>query len=237
MLPPSARFADPPHMPCTNPLGLTWDQAVEAISSVLQNVPPASVDAIATQYKTPFHILLSTILSLRTRDSVTLAASERLFERVDSVYSIATMSADEIAALIYPVGFYAVKAERIKQICTILIEQYGGEVPNTREALLELPGVGLKTTNLVLSAGFSIPAICVDIHVHRIANRLGFVKTKSPDDTEARLQQTLPKKFWLTINQALVRFGQRVCKPRVPLCSHCPLKLRCPSSRELQTEQ
>lgn len=176
----------------------------------------------------PFQVLIATILSLRTRDETTAQVTPGLFAVLDSPATGATLNPDDVAALIYPVGFYRTKAKSIVEICRILTTEYNGIVPNTRDALLALPGVGLKTANLVLSVGYGIPAICVDIHVHRICNRWQFVTTTTPEQTEAELRQRVPMDAWININQRLVTLGQHICKPTSPLCSSCPIRHLCP---------
>jgi len=162
------------------------------------------------------------MISLRTKDEVTLASSRRLFAAAPSASELALLPPDEIAALIFPAGFYRTKAAHISQVARILTEQYGGRVPDTLAQLTALPGVGLKTANLTLGLGFNIPAICVDTHVHRIANRLGWFRTDTPEQTEARLREILPRNYWIEINSLFVIFGQRLCMPLSPRCSDCP---------------
>jgi endonuclease III len=187
-----------------------------------------SVTLIANLTKKPFNILLSTLISLRTKDEVTLKASLRLFDKVESFKDIMNLSAKEIEKLIYPAGFYITKAKRMKEIAKIIEEEHGGEIPDTMEGLLSLPGVGRKTANLVLILGFNKPGICVDTHVHRISNRLGWVKTKTPEKTEFALMDILPQSYWRMLNDYLVSYGQTVCKPVSPLCSGCGLNKICP---------
>lgn len=165
---------------------------------------------------------------MRTKDDVTLAASERLFERAPNVWSLAALEEEEIAARIYPAGFYRTKARNLRRIAVTLRDDFGGRVPDTEQGLLALSGVGRKTANLVLGLGFSVPAICVDTHVHRIPNRLGMLSTKNPEQTEEALKESLPKEYWIEINGLLVAFGQQVCTPVSPWCSRCPLADRCP---------
>ena len=190
------------------------------------NAPVVSLMA-KRDHRTPFQILISTIISLRTKDEVTAEASERLFKLADNPYDMLKLSEEEIAKAIYPAGFYRNKAKTIKKISQILIEKYNGQVPDTIEELLKLPGVGRKTANLVLALSFNKPAICVDVHVHRITNRLGFVKTKTPEETEQELMKKVPKKYWNKINDLLVAFGQTICKPVSPFCSKCPVSQYC----------
>ncbi|MGC9311686.1 MAG: endonuclease III domain-containing protein [Sediminispirochaetaceae bacterium] len=187
-----------------------------------------SVSEIAGIDRDPYQILISTVLSLRTKDNVTAAAARRLFEAAATPGEMIQLPEKRIQELIYPAGFYRVKAQNIRSISQILLETYNGEVPRSQEALMELPGVGLKTANLTLSLGFQLPYICVDTHVHRISNRLGWVDTKTPIETERALQTVLPKKHWIEINELFVRFGQSVCTPQSPRCSECPLQPGCP---------
>ncbi len=175
----------------------------------------------------PFRILVSTVLSLRTKDDCTAAASERLFALAQSPQEMSALPVETIARTIYPVGFYNTKAKQLKEICEILLEQYAGRVPDEIDELLKLPGVGRKTANLVVTLGFGKPGICVDTHVHRITNRLGYVKTKNPTETEFALRELLPKKYWLVINDLLVTYGQNRCTPQSPRCSECPIAEYC----------
>lgn len=186
-----------------------------------------SVSTVAADYQDPFRTLISTVISLRTKDEVTAAASARLFSRASTAAGIAALSAEDIARLIYPAGFYNTKAHSIREIARVIADRFGGTVPRTREELLGLPGVGRKTANLVLGLGFGIPAVCVDTHVHRIPNRLGLVETETPVDTEQALEESLPREYWIEINGLLVQFGRRVCTPVSPWCSRCPLTHLC----------
>jgi endonuclease-3 len=176
----------------------------------------------------PFRLLVACVISLRTKDEVTAAASGRLFARADSPAGVAALAEKTIARLIYPAGFYNTKARQIREIARRIARDHGGRVPLTREELLAFPGVGRKTANLVLGLGFGVPAICVDTHVHRISNRLGLVKTRTPEETEHALERALPLGFWIDINDLLVTFGQHVCHPTSPRCSTCPVASRCP---------
>ena len=178
--------------------------------------------------RSPFHLLVSCVISLRTKDEVTHEASVRLYQLANTPAELSVLAEEEIANAIYPAGFYNTKASQLRKIGTILVDQHGGEVPGDETALLELPGVGRKTTNLVLGLAFGIPAICVDTHVHRISNRLGLVQTKTPDATEKALQGVLPKDLWIDINDLLVTFGQNQCHPTSPKCTNCPLDDLCP---------
>jgi len=175
----------------------------------------------------PFRVLIACILSLRTQDTTTGPAAARLFAVASTPEAMLQLRAGRIARLIYPVGFYRTKAGVILGICRDLIERFGGRVPDTIDALLTLNGVGRKTANLVVTMGFNKPGICVDTHVHRISNRWGYVKTKTPEQTEAALRSKLPKPYWIEYNDLLVSFGQHLCRPISPLCSQCPVKKFC----------
>jgi len=175
----------------------------------------------------PYRVLISTVISLRTKDEVTRTASERLFERADTPEKMLGLSVEEIGKTIYPAGFYRVKAGNIRTISGILCEQYAGRVPDTLDELLALPGVGRKTANLVITLAYGKPGICVDTHVHRIMNRLGYVHTKTPEKTESALREKLPEAYWIEINDLLVTYGQNLCTPVSPFCSKCRLKDLC----------
>ncbi len=190
------------------------------------NAPVVSL--LAKRTKDPYRILISTIISLRTKDEVTKEASERLFSLADNPYDMIKLSEEEISKAIYPAGFYKNKAKTIKEISKRFIEEFNGKVPSDLETLLSFKGVGRKTANLVLSEGFRIPAICVDTHVHRISNRLGIVSSKTPEETEKQLMEKVPKEYWNKINENLVAFGQTICKPVTPLCFKCPVNNICP---------
>jgi endonuclease-3 len=181
-----------------------------------------------TLKKTPFTTLISCILSLRTKDDVTAKASLRLLKEHNTPEKLLKLPVEKIEQLIYPVGFFRNKSKSIKEICEILIRDYKGEVPKTIDELVELPGVGRKTANIVMVFGFgSKEHIPVDIHCHRIPNRLGWIKTKTPDDSEKALLKILPKKFWEPFNDLFVRFGQNLCVPVSPFCSKCPIYKYC----------
>ncbi len=202
------------------------EKVIELLRGAYKNFKEPVVTEVARD-RDPYRVLVSTVLSLRTKDEVTRDASLRLFKKAPTVYELDKLSEDEISELIYPVGFYRTKAKNLKKIARIIIQEYDGKVPDTLEALLKLPNVGRKTANLVLSKGYGKPAICVDIHVHRISNRLGLVKTKNPEETEFALMNILPKKYWIEFNDLLVPFGQNLCKPVSPHCSICPLYKYC----------
>jgi len=175
----------------------------------------------------PFRILVGCLISLRTKDAVTEAATARLFARAADPRAMRRLRPETIARLIYPAGFYRRKAEQIRTICRLLLERHDGRVPETIDELLELPGVGRKTANLVVTLGFGLPGICVDTHVHRISNRFGWVRTSHPDRTEDELRRILPAELWIPINETLVRHGQQVCKPISPVCSSCAVARDC----------
>lgn len=182
---------------------------------------------MANLKKDPFNVLISCILSLRTQDATTSSASERLFKLAETPEKLCRLPVAKIQKAIYPVGFYRVKAERIKEIACQITTKHGGRVPDTIDELLKLKGVGRKTANLVIARGYNKPAICVDTHVHRITNRWGYVKTSTPEKTEFALRQKLPIKYWKDINGLLVAFGQGICRPISPFCSKCQLHELC----------
>jgi endonuclease-3 len=177
--------------------------------------------------QTPFTVLISCLLSLRTQDQTTHAASERLFKLASRPAEMAGLPTPIIAKTIYPVGFYKTKAANIKKICERLLAENDGQVPDELDELLKLPGVGRKTANLVVTIGFGKPGICVDTHVHRITNRWGYVHTKTPEQTEMALREKLPRRYWLVINDMLVAYGQNLCKPISPFCSRCRIGKYC----------
>ena len=190
--------------------------------------PAPVIDLMGAQGASPFRILLATILSARTKDACTAkVVREKLFPAVSSWDDIRRLSVDELAALIHPVGFFRQKAASIKRIPDVLDARFGGRLPETVEELCELPGVGRKTANLVVAVAFRKPAICVDVHVHRIMNRMGLVKTSTPLETEMALRGILPEKYWRTWNACFVSHGQRVCLPRNPRCGECRLRRWC----------
>ena len=204
------------------------DRDIQHIVRILRKeVRRWPVPAIGHYTRTPFTTLVSCILSLRTQDRTTSQASERLFNVAETPGAIRKLSRKKIERLIYPVSFYRVKAGTIREISAILLERYEGAVPDTLEELLTLPGVGRKTANIVVTLAFNKPGIAVDIHVHRISNRLGYVSTKTPDETEVRLREKLPRRYWIVSNDLFVAFGQNLCKPVSPHCSICPVRNYC----------
>lgn len=208
------------------------DNDIHQVISILREAAkawsPALVDdkGNKTQWD-PYQILIATILSLRTKDTLTAVVAPRLFDLADTPHKMVEHPAETIAEVIYPVGFYRNKAKSIVEISRRLIEQYDGQVPDDLDELLKFPGVGRKTANLVITAGFNKPGICVDIHVHRISNRWGYVETKTPEKTEFALREKLPQEYWIEYNGLLVSMGQNLCTPISPWCSKCPVYDYC----------
>ncbi|HQU31210.1 MAG: endonuclease III [Planctomycetia bacterium] len=203
---------------------------IHKVLRILERENRRFVEPIVTtisRERTPFHVLISCILSLRTKDRTTREASDRLFALADNPEEMEKIPVEKLEKIIYPVGFYRIKARKIKEICAVLIKTYSGKVPDEIDELLKLNGVGRKTANLVVTLGYQKPGICVDTHVHRITNRWGYVKTGNPHETEFALREKLPKKYWLTINDILVTFGQNICVPVSPKCSICPVNVFC----------
>ncbi|MGZ8443678.1 MAG: endonuclease III domain-containing protein [Candidatus Binatia bacterium] len=186
------------------------------------------VTLMAETYQSPFRVLISCILSLRTQDATTAKASHRLFAVADSPQAMVELTGKKIEKLIYPVGFYKTKARQIREMCQTIIDRHDGKVPDEIDELLEFKGVGRKTANLVVTLGYHKPGICVDTHVHRISNRWGYIKTATPEKTEFALRAKLPKQYWIEYNNLLVNFGQHLCRPISPMCSNCPVKKYCP---------
>ena len=194
----------------------------------------AHLDELARRKQDPFKILISTILSARTKDVNTREATKKLFSRYNTPQDISNAPISELEELIYAAGFYRVKARRLKEVSRIIHNKYQGIVPDDKENLLSLPGVGAKTANCVLVYAFKKPAIPVDTHVHRISNRLGWVATKTPEKTENHLIELLPKNQWIRINRIFVRFGQEICIPTNPKCDICPLREICPKDFSME---
>jgi len=185
------------------------------------------VEFIAIQTKDPFRVLVTTILSARTKDETTSQAAQRLFAVMKTLADLRAIPENELARLIFPVGFYRTKAKHLKQLPAALDAKFGGVIPSTVEELIQLPGVGRKTANLVVAVAFNKPAICVDVHVHRICNRLGLLVTRDPFETEMTLRRILPRRYWITWNAYLVSFGQTLCRPIGPKCGICPIRKYC----------
>lgn len=211
-----------------------WDDSTmsRALRMVRREIRKYKVPAVGLVAEAaadrPFETLVSTVLSLRTKDAVTGDASRRILSAAPTPAAVVALPEEEIARLIYPVGFYRTKAKNLRRTCRILVDQYGGSVPRELDELLKLPGVGRKTANLVVTIGFGDYGICVDTHVHRISNIWGYVETRMPDETEQVLRRKLPRRYWKEYNDLLVTFGQNLCVPVSPWCSRCPLAPICP---------
>ncbi|MBS4761014.1 MAG: endonuclease III [Clostridium sp.] len=206
------------------------DKIIQGIKDA--NLPQRDFVKMMETFHDPFKVLICCILSLRTNDLTTYPCSLRMLELGTKPEDFLNVEVDTLAKAIYPVGFYKNKAQQILDISKEIVEKYNGKVPDTIEELVKFKGVGRKTANLVMAKGFDIPAICVDVHVHRISNRLGWVKTKTPEETEMALRKLLPKKYWLDINTILVTFGQNLCKPQKPMCETCPITEYCESYKK-----
>jgi len=203
------------------------DLVMRRLKAALKDLPDPSVTLVGKRWHDPFLVLVSCLLSLRTKDETTLPAAQRLFALATTPQEMAALRVSQIQRVIYPVGFYKTKARRIKDISQELISRFGGKVPGDMEALLSFKGVGRKTANLVLTEGFHQPAMCVDTHVHRISNRFGYVKTRTPEQTEWALRKKLPIRHWMDYNALLVTWGQNICRPISPKCSACPVNEWC----------
>jgi endonuclease III len=214
----------------SKPAATTVNAVMRRLGRAIDGMELPAVEKISqSQAEDPFKVLIATLLSARTQDATTHAASTRLFRRARTPRAMARLAVKEIEELIYPVGFYKTKAVHVKACCEMLVSRYGGLVPATMEELVTLPGVGRKTANLVLIVGFkSRQNICVDIHVHRISNRLGWVQTKDPEGTEQALYRGTPRRWWPLINLYLVTWGQNVCRPVRPRCGDCAIAKECP---------
>ncbi|MCL1813799.1 MAG: endonuclease III [Treponema sp.] len=212
---------------------VAWDSIVGALKKWRNDLQKTgaenpSVTTVAERYKNdPWAVLASTILSLRTKDEVTLKCSQTLLAKAPTPHKLLALEEAAIAKLIYPAGFYRTKAANLKKIAALLIDQYKGKVPADLDTLLGFPGVGRKTANLVLIEAYDLDGICVDVHVHRISNRTGWLTSKNPEETEMILRQILPRKHWKTINPLLVLYGQNVCRPVSPYCSRCVIAEHC----------
>ncbi len=189
--------------------------------------PQSDFVKLMDSFKNPYLVLIACILSLRTNDRTTYPATLRMLELARTPEKMMNVSEDDLAQAIYPVGFYKNKAGQIIELSKKIVKDYGGKVPNSIDELCKFRGVGRKTANLVMTLGFGVPAICVDVHVHRIFNRLGYVKTKTPEETEFALREKLPVEYWIPINTLLVTHGQNVCKPIKPKCEECPISKYC----------
>ena len=201
------------------------DKIVENLQKA--NQPRSEFVNLMEEFRNPYLVLIACILSLRTNDKTTYPATLRMLELAKTPQEMMNISEHDLANAIYPVGFYKNKAKQIIELSKTIVEKLNGKVPDTIENLIKFNGVGRKTANLVLAKGFGIPAICVDVHVHRIFNRIGYVNTKTPDETEFALREKLPQKYWLDINTLMVTHGQNVCKPTKPKCDECPIREYC----------
>ena len=209
-----------------NPRDVEW--VMRRMARAMTGLDLPAVEKIAEEAREDaFRVLIATVLSARTQDATTAAASARLFRKAPTARRVAALSVPAIARLIYPVSFYRTKARHVQAACEALLQRFGGRVPGTMEELLTLPGVGRKTANLVVSLGYGKPGMCVDTHVHRISNRLGYVSTKTPEETEFVLRAKLPRPYWTDYNTLMVTFGRQVCRPVSPLCSRCPVFRFC----------
>lgn len=205
---------------------------MEDISSVINILkaakqPRSEFVKLMDSFKDPYLVLIACILSLRTNDRTTYPATLRMLQLAKTPQEMMNIDEEDLARAIYPVGFYKNKAGQIIELSKIIVEKFGGKVPDSIDELCKFRGVGRKTANLVMTLGFGVPAICVDVHVHRIFNRLGYLKTKNPEETEFALREKLPVEFWIPINTLLVTHGQNVCKPIKPMCNICPVAKYC----------
>ena len=202
---------------------------IDKIVSLLKDAKQTQSEFVKLMdsFKNPYLVLIACILSLRTNDKTTYPATLRMLELAKTPKEMKNVSQEDLSKAIYPVGFYENKAKQIIELSKTIDEKLGGKVPDEIEDLIKFKGVGRKTANLVLSLGFNKPAICVDVHVHRIFNRLGYIKTKTPEETEFALREKLPQKYWIDINTLLVTHGQNVCKPVKPKCLECPIAGYC----------
>ncbi len=209
----------------------TMKEIIDGMVATMNKVKPPRMTALRelhnAENRGPFSILIGTILSARTKDETTTEVVQKLFSKYDSPNSLANAKVKDIEKIIKPIGFYHVKARRIIEVASIINSKFKGKVPEKLDELTDLPGVGRKTANCVLVYAFDKPAIPVDTHVHRISNRLGLVKTKTPEETELELTKKIPKKYWLNINDTFVMYGQNICKPVSPLCKVCRIKKNC----------
>jgi len=233
----SVRSAKPSKQPVKKPANRHFEKQADQnrpsdlpieriLTTLAQTFPDHPMQTVTLQ--DPYKVLIGCIISLRTKDEVTIPACERLFAVADTPQKMVKLTPETVQKLIFPAGFFRNKSQTILDISQTLLETYAGLVPHTIEELITLKGVGRKTANLVVGLGFGLPAICVDIHVHRISNRLGYVATKTPEETEMVLRSTLPPHLWSIINWVLVRHGQEICKPIGARCDVCPVAMDCP---------
>jgi len=204
-----------------------FKEMIETLQKTFKDEVPVVTKISRQENRNPFLVLIGTLLSLRTKDEMTEKVMERLTKEARTPEDILNMPAERLQKLIYPVGFYRNKSITLKDVSRIIIEEYGGQVPDSIDELLKIKGIGRKTANLVITEGYGKPGICVDTHVHRISNRLGIVQTKNPHKTEACLRTALPKIYWIIYNTLLVTFGKNICNPLSPKCSMCPIGHLC----------
>lgn len=203
------------------------DIIFKSLSEIAYDLPVPIVELLQVQTKDPFKVLVGTILSARTKDETTAKVLPGLFSKVSVASDFRKLTLKQIETLIYPVGFYHVKAKHLKLLPDMLDELFDGIIPDTIEELIMLPGVGRKTANLVLAVAFNKPAVCVDVHMHRMMNRFGYIKTTTPLETEMALRKKLPRKYWTTMSGFVVAYGQHICRPISPKCSECIIKKEC----------
>jgi len=208
-------------------MGFSFQEMMETLQKLFSEDVPAVTKISRKEKSDPFLVLIGTLLSLRTKDELTEKVMERLTQQAKTPQALLNIPENKLQKLIYPIGFYRNKSRTLRDVSGIIIEKYGGQVPDSIDELLTIKGVGRKTANLVITEGFGKPGICVDTHVHRISNRLGIVSTKNPHETEESLREILPKRYWIIYNTLLVTFGKRICKPISPLCNTCPLSHMC----------
>ena len=213
----------PPKKPLVTDSSFPINAVMRRVKRQFKTFPVTTLASVAETSRDPFRVLISCIISLRTKDAVTAEASARLYELAKTPGEMKKLAAARISKAIFPAGFYKTKAKQIREIARRIDEEHGGKVPDEIDALLELKGVGRNTANLVVGLGYGKPSICVDTHVHRITNRWGYVETRNPDETERALREGLPRRHWIAINDLLVTWGQNICAPVSPKCSECSL--------------
>jgi len=206
-----------------------FNKLIESVFSKLRKtqLPRSEFVTFMEGVKDPYIVLIACILSLRTNDKTTYPATMKMLKLAKTPEEMSETDLKELTEAIYPVGFYQNKAKQIIELSRRIVSEYNGKVPNSIEELVKFNGVGRKTANLVMAKGFNLPAICVDVHVHRIFNRLGIVNTKTPEETEMKLRELIPQKFWIELNTLFVTLGQNVCRPTKPLCKNCPIEKEC----------
>jgi endonuclease-3 len=208
-------------------MGFPFHEMMKTLQTLFLDDVPVITRISQKEKSDPYLVLIGTLLSLRTKDEMTEKAMEKLTQKAKTPQELLKIPEEELQKLIYPVGFFRIKSRTLRDVSGIIIDKYGGQVPDTIDELLTIKGVGRKTANLVITEGFGKPGICVDTHVHRISNRLGIVSTKNPHETEESLRKVLPGQYWIIYNTLLVTFGKRICKPISPLCNTCSLSRIC----------